>query len=72
MQTSDLLPLPQVRIVRAAGQLITPPPAPPAPRSAVHEKLREALAVAIGLWPLTGVMLLSFGLLVLAGLYSSP
>ncbi len=64
--------LPQARIVRAGGQLVAPPPAPPAPRGPVAEKLREALAVAIGLWPLTGVMVLAFALLVLCGLYSSP
>ena len=64
--------LPQARVVRAGGHLVTPPPAPPAPRTATNEKLREALAVVIGLWPLTGVMLLAFGLLALAGLYSSP
>lgn len=64
--------LPQARVVRAGGHLVTPPPAPPAPRSKLNEKLREALAVALGLWPLTGVMLLAFGLLALAGLYSSP
>jgi len=36
------------------------------------ERVREALAIAVGLWPLTGVMLLSFALLVLCGMYSSP
>jgi hypothetical protein len=64
--------LPQARVVRAGGQLMTPPPAPPAPRTRTNERLREALALAVGLWPLTGVMLLAFGLLALAGLYSSP
>ena len=64
--------LPQARIVRAGGQLVTPPPAPPAPRGPMAEKLREALAVAVGLWPLTGVMVLAFALLCLCGLYSSP
>ena len=64
--------LPQARVVRAGGQLVTPPPAPPPPRGPVNERMREALAVAIGLWPLTGVMLLAFALLALAGLYSSP
>ena len=64
--------LPQARIVRAGGQLVTPPPAPPAPRGPMNATLREALAVAIGLWPLTAVMVLAFSMLVLCGLYSSP
>ncbi|MBL0220686.1 MAG: hypothetical protein IPQ07_43315 [Myxococcales bacterium] len=64
--------LPQARVVRTGGQLMTPPRAPPPPRSPMNERMREALAVAVGLWPLTGVMLLAFALLALAGLYSSP
>jgi hypothetical protein len=64
--------LPQARVVRAGGQLVTPPPTPPAPRGPMGDRLREALAIAVGLWPLTGVMLLSFALLVLCGMYSSP
>lgn len=64
--------LPQARIVRAGGQLVTPPPAPPAPRGPIGDKLREGLAIAIGMWPLTAVMLLSFGLLVLCARFSSP
>jgi hypothetical protein len=38
----------------------------------MNERIREALAVAVGLWPLTAVMVLSFALLALTGLYSSP
>ena len=64
--------LPQARVVRTKGQLITPPPAPPAPRGPVAEALYNALSLAIGMWPLTAVMLLAFGFLTLAGLYSSP
>lgn len=64
--------LPQARIVRSAGQLVTPPPAPPAPPGQVRVQLREAFAIALGLWPLTSVLVLGFGLLALAGLYSSP
>ena len=64
--------LPQARVVRSKGQLVTPPPTPPEPRGPVKEGLHSALAVALGLWPLTGVMLLGFSMLILAGLYSSP
>ena len=31
-----------------------------------------AAALAIGLWPLTAVMVLGFAMLALAGLYTSP
>lgn len=64
--------LPQARVVRTKGQLVTPPPAPPEPRGPLAEQLHEALAIAIGLWPLTATMLLGFGFLCLVGLYSSP
>jgi hypothetical protein len=64
--------LPQARIVRTKGQLVTPPPAPPEPHGPVAEAVRNAFAVAVGLWPLTGVMLLAFGLLVMAGYWTSP
>jgi hypothetical protein len=64
--------LPQARVVRKAGQLVAPPPEPPRPPGPLVEQLRTALAVAIGLWPLTGVLLLMVGLLVLAGNAGSP
>lgn len=64
--------LPQVRVVRNAGQLVAPPPVPRARRAPRGEALREGLAIAVGLWPLTGVMLLALGLLVMAGNWSSP
>lgn len=57
-------PLPQVRIVRHAGQVMAPPPAP---RRADAEPgpLRTALLYAEGLWPLLCVVLAIAGLLVL-------
>ena len=66
--------IPQARIVRKGGQLFTPPPVPPGAqdRSALGEHLHNALAVAIGLWPLTGVVLLAIGLLWMAGMNSAP
>ena len=64
--------IPQARLVRKGGQLFTPPPAPPAPRGPVMEQLRSAAAVAIGLWPLTGVVLLMIGLLWMAGMSGAP
>jgi hypothetical protein len=50
---------------------------PPAPRdheepSALAQQLRDLLAVAIGMWPLTGVVLLALGLLWMAGMNGAP
>lgn len=65
--------LPQARVVRKAGQLVAPPPAPPSDETSwVGEHLRLALLYAVGLWPLTCVVLLVFGFLVLAGSQAGP
>jgi hypothetical protein len=61
--------LPQARVVRKAGMLMTPPPTPP---NEEPTTLRLALAYACGLWPLTGVVLLMLGLLWMAGMNGSP
>jgi hypothetical protein len=59
--------IPQARVVRTAGQLVAPPPRPRALRAAaIGEQLRVARAYAVGLWPLTCVVLLMCGLLILA------
>ena len=58
--------------VRKGGQLGAPPRPPRRPPSPVWEQARTALAVAIGLWPLTGVVLLMLGLLYVAGNYGAP
>jgi len=65
---SSFEPFPQARVVRKGGQLVTPPPEP----SRLGEHLRTALAYAIGLWPLTGVVLLAIGLIYMAGMWGSP
>jgi len=65
--------IPQARVVRKAGRLVAPPPAPrtdDADSLGVH--VRTALAYAIGLWPLTCVVLLMCGLLIMAGNNSTP
>lgn len=65
--------LPQARVVRKAGQLVAPPPAPPNDETSwLGEHLRTALTYAIGMWPLTCVVLLVFGFLVLAGSNAGP
>lgn len=68
----SLDPIPQARVVRKAGQLVAPPPAPRQPPSQLSEQLRTALAIAVGLWPLTGVVLLMAGLLYIAGNIGAP
>ncbi len=61
--------IPQARVVRKGGQLMTPPPAP---KSDEPSAARELLAYAIGLWPLTAIVLLVFGLLIMAGNNGAP
>ena len=72
MLTFDTIP--QARVVRKGGQLFAPPRAPrvhqePGP---IARQLRDAAAVAIGLWPLTSVLLLALGLLWMAGHGMAP
>jgi hypothetical protein len=65
--------LPQARLVRKGGQQFAPLPMPRVQRpSALREQLHSALAVALGLWPLTAVVLLCTGLLVRAGNNGAP
>ena len=63
--------IPQARLVRKGAQQFAPPPRAREP-SLVREKLHEVLAVVIGLWPLTSVVLLALGLLVMAGMNGAP
>ncbi|MCX5746118.1 MAG: hypothetical protein NT062_26875 [Proteobacteria bacterium] len=60
-------PLPQARVVRAAGHVFVPPPPPRSPRGPIVQQLHTLLGVAIGMWPLTAVVLALVGLLLLAG-----
>ena len=69
--------LPQARIVKHGGQLFAPPPPVRAARrtrrpGSTKEDLREAAALALGMWPLFAVMLLMVGLLVSAANWSAP
>jgi len=69
----SLDPIPQARVVRKGKLLFAPPPRPRSePPSALVEQLRTALAVAVGLWPLTAVLLLMIGLLYMAGHAGAP
>jgi hypothetical protein len=65
--------IPQARVVRKGGQLFAPPPAPRSPEpSVLREHLRDVLAVALGLWPLTAIVLLATGFLIMAGNNGAP
>jgi len=65
--------IPQARVVRQGGQQFAPPPAPRTfEQHAFREKVHEALALAIGLWPLTAIILVATGLLIMAGNNGSP
>jgi hypothetical protein len=62
--------LPQARVVRKGGKHFAPPRAPRTQEepSALH----NALAVMIGLWPLTAIVLLCTGLIIMAGNNGAP
>jgi hypothetical protein len=65
--------IPQARVVRKGGHEFAPPPAPRTSQSpALREQARAMLAVAVGLWPLTGVVLLALGLLFMVGMSGAP
>jgi hypothetical protein len=67
--------IPQARVVRSAGVLIAPPPPPRAPRPPrppFKEQVQTALGVAVGLWPLTAVVLLVVGLLYMGTMMNAP
>jgi len=65
--------LPQARVVRKGGQQFTPPPVPRSQQpSALREQVNAALAIALGLWPLTAIVLLCMGLLIMAGNNGAP
>ena len=62
-------PIPQARVVRKAGQLVSPPRAPRVESEphVVVRALRDGLQIALGMWPLTAVLLLVIGFLIMAG-----
>ena len=65
--------LPQARVVRKGGQLFAPPPAPRTYEpSALRDGLHNALGLAIGLWPITAIILLCTGRLIMAGTHGAP
>jgi len=65
--------IPQARVVRKGAHVFAPPPAPRTREpSVLREHARTAVAVALGLWPLTGVVLLAAGLLIMASNSGAP
>jgi hypothetical protein len=59
-------PIPQARVVREGGQLMAPPRAPRGPR-VEGESLRDTLALVVRMWPITAMLLLMLGMLLMAG-----
>ncbi len=65
--------IPQARLVRKGGHEFAPPPAPRShEHGALAEHARAMLGVALGMWPLTGVVLLALGLLLMVGMNGAP
>jgi predicted membrane protein len=61
--------LPQARVVRKAGQVVG---SAPQPKSDEPTALQTFFVYAVGMWPLTGILLLMFGLLYMAALNAQP
>jgi hypothetical protein len=65
--------IPQARVVRKGGQHFAPPPAPRVHEpNIIRDRLYDALHLMIGLWPLTAIVLLATGLLIMAGNNGAP
>jgi hypothetical protein len=65
--------LPQARVVRKGGQLFAPPPPPRVQEpSVLRERVHDTLAILVGLWPLTAIVLLCTGLVIMAGNNGAP
>jgi uncharacterized membrane protein YphA (DoxX/SURF4 family) len=66
--------IPQARVVRKGAHVFAPPPAPrmAAEPGSLGEHARNALALLVGLWPLTCVLLLAAGLMIMAGNGGAP
>lgn len=62
--------LPQARLVKQGLQHYAPPP--PVRTNQWKTNLRDAAAVAIGLWPLTAIVLFMVTMLFAAAHWSSP
>jgi hypothetical protein len=63
--------IPKARVFRKAGRMVAMPHARRS-MATVGEHLRIAAIYAVGLWPLTCVLLLACGLLIVAGNASAP
>jgi hypothetical protein len=65
--------LPQARVVRKGGQLFAPPPVPRSQEQTErNEAIQNALGMIVGLWPITAIVLLCTGLLIMAGNNGAP
>jgi hypothetical protein len=65
--------IPQARVVRKGGQQFAPPALPKSNEpSKLRESLQDTLHLLVGLWPLTAIVLLATGLLIMAGNNGAP
>jgi hypothetical protein len=65
--------IPQARVVRKGGQQFALAPTPKTQEpSVVRDHLYAAINVMVGLWPLTAIVLLATGLLIMAGNNGAP
>jgi len=65
--------IPQARVVRKGGQQFAPLPMPRTEEPGqLRESLYSALEMLVGLWPLTAIVLLATGLLIMAGNNGAP
>lgn len=65
--------IPQARVVRKGGQQFAPPPVPRSPEAtALRDHVLDALHMVVGLWPLTAIVLLCTGLLIVAANSTAP
>ncbi len=69
--------LPQARVVKKGGITVAPPPVPLRERLVAFEEslgptARTVLSTVVGLWPVTAVVALAFGLAYLNMMSASP
>jgi hypothetical protein len=65
--------IPQARVVRKGAQQFAPPRAPRIQEpSVLRDGARDALMLAFGLWPITALVLLCTGFIIIAGHHGAP
>jgi len=69
----SLDPIPQARVVKQRGQLMAPPRAPRTNVGIpIGQHLRTGAQIAVGMWPLTAIVLLLIGFLLMGAKALDP